>query len=30
MEYSYDVCKLSGDVFFINDKLGCALILNSA
>lgn len=27
MEYSYDVCKLSGDVFITNDKSGCALIV---
>ena len=27
MEYSHDVCKLSGDVFITEDKSGCALIV---
>jgi ribosomal protein S18 acetylase RimI-like enzyme len=27
MEYSHDVCKLSGDVFITDDKAGCALIV---
>jgi len=27
MEYSHDVCKLSGDVFISDDKSGCALIV---
>jgi ribosomal protein S18 acetylase RimI-like enzyme len=27
MEYSHDVCKLSGDVLITEDKSGCALII---
>lgn len=27
MEYSHDICKLSGDVFITDDKAGCALIV---
>jgi len=27
MEYSHDVCRLSGDVFINDDKSGCALIV---
>jgi GNAT superfamily N-acetyltransferase len=27
MEYSHDVCRLSGDVFITDDKSGCALIV---
>jgi len=27
MEYSFDVCKMFGDVFITEDKKGCALVL---
>ena len=27
MEYSYDLCKLFGDIFITEDKTGCALIM---